>query len=195
MQLASTVDESAAHEQPWAGAFSIRRLILPTTGVIPTLALSGITERRESSIDVDVPRALQSTGECRMNMNALQLLAGLLIAAALVKMVVIFITPQIWFGWVRKMYSNPQRTSATAFVLAMIVLYFLVAAGVSIVEILAVGLFIALLMVIGLAHYAEPLLAWMMQQDIKAMLKAQWLYTLTWVALLIWGLWAIVFGN
>lgn len=126
-----------------------------------------------------------------MNTYTLELLAGLLIAFAVFKMVVISIAPHAWLTWVRRMYCHPQRTSAIAFVLAMIVLYFLVASGVSIVEILAVGLFIVLLMVIGLAQYAEPLLAWMMRQDMRAILKAQWLYALIWLVLLIWGLWAI----
>lgn len=128
-----------------------------------------------------------------MNFGILEFLALILIVLSAVKLVVLLINPQSWFESVRKLYTNPQITSGVALILALIVLYLLIDSGVTIVEIMAVCLFLALLIVIGIAKYAKSIIDWANQQDMKSILKEQWLYALIWILLLGWGLQAIFF--
>ena len=129
-----------------------------------------------------------------MQLGTLEILATILIVFVVIKLVVFLISPQAWLQFARKLYIKPQITSGIAFLLAAVVLYFLHTAGISIIHILAVALFIALLVVIGMAKYADELLEWAMAQDIYAILKEQWFYTLIWVGLIVWGIQAIFFA-
>jgi hypothetical protein len=129
-----------------------------------------------------------------MKFGTLEILATILIAFSVIKLIVILISPQSWLRFLRNIYIRPAITSTIAFILAAIVLYFLIAAGVSIVHILAVTLFIALIIVIGMARYADQLINWVVGQDLKIILREQWFYTLVWLALLAWGIQAIFFS-
>ncbi len=129
-----------------------------------------------------------------MKFGTLEILATILIAFSLIKIIIILISPQAWLKFARTIYIRPAITSAVAFMLAAVVLYFLITAGVSIVHILAVTLFIALIIVIGMARYADQLIDWMVGQDLKIILREQWFYMLVWLALLAWGIQAIFFS-
>ena len=129
-----------------------------------------------------------------MTFGPLEVLATLLIAFSVIKLAVVLISPQAWLNFAKKIYVKPQVTSAVGLVLAAIVLFILVSSGITIVEILAVTLFVVLLIVIGMARYGEEIIDWAQKQDVKAMLKESWLYTLIWVVLLGWGIAAIFFA-
>ncbi len=129
-----------------------------------------------------------------MKFGTLEILATILIAFSVIKMVVILISPQGWLNFARKIYIKPKITSAVASILAVTVLYFLTSSGITIVQILAITLFIALVLVIGIARYAEDFINWALKQDMHAMLKELWFYTLIWIALLGWGIQAIFFS-
>ena len=129
-----------------------------------------------------------------MKFGTLEILATILIAFSVIKLIVILISPQSWLRFAKKIYIRPTVTSAVAFMLAAVVLYFLITSGVSIVHILAVALFIALIIVIGMARYADQLINWVVGQDLKIILREQWLYTLIWLALLAWGIQVIFFS-
>ena len=129
-----------------------------------------------------------------MTFGPLEVLATLLIAFSVIKLAVVLISPQAWLNFAKKIYAKPQVTSAVGLVLAAIVLFILVSSGITIVEILAVTLFVVLLIVIGMARYGEEIIDWAQKQDVKAMLKESWLYTLIWVVLLGWGIAAIFFA-
>ena len=122
-----------------------------------------------------------------MNFGIIEILALILIAITAIKLLVFLVKPQWWYSFIEKVYSNPPVTSLFAFVLAMVVLYFLVLSGISIVEILAVSLFIALLIAVGFAKYADKLIPWVREQNIVLVLKEIWLYTLVWLLLIAWG--------
>jgi magnesium-transporting ATPase (P-type) len=68
------------------------------------------------------------------------------------------------------------------------VLYYLNAAGITIVQILAVAVFVSLLLVIGLASEVDDLLK-KYQARIKrgTLWRDFWFYTLIWIVLLVWG--------
>ena len=122
-----------------------------------------------------------------MNTTALKVIAATLIAFSAIKLLFVLVDVRAWVRFARRLYANPVVTSVVALLLAAIVLYLLLAAGMSIVQILAVCVFVVLLLVVGIAPYANELFAWLDRQDLGAMIKRQWLYTLIWVVLLAWG--------
>ena len=122
-----------------------------------------------------------------MNTTALKIIAAILIAFSAIKLLFVLVDVRAWVRFARRLYANPVVTSVVALLLAAIVLYLLLAAGMSIVQILAVCVFVVLLLVVGIAPYANELFAWLDRQDLGAMIKRQWLYTLIWVVLLAWG--------
>ena len=130
-----------------------------------------------------------------MEFNTIQILAFILIVIVAVKITIILIDPNIWYRFIEKLYTVPQLVSIVGLVLSILVLYFLINAGISIVEILAVCLFIALLMLTGLANYADQIIGWAKEQDITYMLKRLWIYTLVWVLLIAWGIKALFFND
>lgn len=129
-----------------------------------------------------------------MTFGTLEILALILIAITVIKLIVFLISPQLWYRFVEKLYIKPQLVSVVALLLAALVLYFLVVSGVTIVEILAVCLFVVLLMAIGIAKYADKIIGWAKEQDIVFIVKELWLYTLVWILLLAWGIQQIFFS-
>ena len=117
-----------------------------------------------------------------MPFGTLETLAAILIVVSVVKLVVIFISPGSWLNFAKKIYAKPTQISVIFLILAAIVLYYLLNAGVTIVEILAIMLFVALLIGVGMAKYANVMLK---NIDSKTVLKEQWLYVLIWIILLI----------
>jgi len=113
--------------------------------------------------------------------------AGFIIVLASIKIVVLLIKPQSWIKLTKKLYVNPQLTSMTSILLAAVVLYFLIKSGLNIVQILAVTLFIALLMLSGIAPYAKQFISWSEKQDMRKIVKDTWLNSIIWVLLLFWG--------
>ncbi len=122
-----------------------------------------------------------------MTFGTLEILALILIVATAIKLVIFLVNPEWWYSFIGGIYSKPPLASFIAFVLAMIVLYLLLASGVTIVEILAVCLFVALLIAVGLSKYADKLIPWVKGKNIVFVLKEIWLYTLVWLLLLAWG--------
>ena len=122
-----------------------------------------------------------------MAIGIIETLAIIIIAISVIKLIIFTINSQWWYSSVEKLYVKPKVLSVVALLLAGVVLYLLINAGVTIVEILAVCLFIALIMLIGFAHYGEGILAWAKEQDVVHIAKQLWLYLLVWMLLLAWG--------
>ena len=129
-----------------------------------------------------------------MVLETLEILALILIVVSVAKLIIFLLNPNYLYNFIGGIYSKPAVASIIAFVLAMIVLYFLLKSGVTIIEILAVCLFIALVIGIGLAKYADKLIVWIKEQDIVFVLKEVWLYTLVWLLLLAWGAGEMLFA-
>ena len=127
-----------------------------------------------------------------MNLSSIEILATILILLAIIKIIVITINPQTWLSFIRNVYKMPALIAAIGALLSLLVLYFIINSGISIVEVLAVCLFIALLMLVGLANYADQLIAWMQKQDFVDILKQLWLYSAIWIFLLIWGAYTLL---
>jgi len=119
----------------------------------------------------------------------IELIAFILIAISLIKIVTIAIKPMAWYNSVVKpLFSNPRATQTISFLLAALVLYYLLI-ELSIVQILAAVFFMALLMLGGMVSFAKPFIddAEKIYRG-RNILRKYWLYTLIWVILLLWGL-------
>ena len=129
-----------------------------------------------------------------MNFGILEILALILIVATLIKVIIFLIKPQMWINFIEKLYAKPQLISNVALILGILVLYLLIISGVTIVEILAVCLFVALLMATGFSKYAGQIIAWAKEQEVVSVVRKLWLYTLVWLLLLAWGVGEILLG-
>ena len=123
-----------------------------------------------------------------MAFTTVETIALIVIIASAIKMLVLLVNPKAWMNFAKGIYSKPGVTSFAAFVLAAIVLYYLLQAGIGIIDILAVTAFVALLIMIGLAKEVGPLLKKYDAMVRKGNLwKEYWFYALIWVVLLVWG--------
>jgi len=127
-----------------------------------------------------------------MNANTIEILAAILIFIALAKIIMVVVNPTAWMNLINKVYSVPAIVSSVGFLLSLLVLYFIVNSGISIVEILAVCLFVALLMVAGLANYANEFSALIERQGVIQIMKKMWLYFTAWIFLIGWGIYALM---
>ena len=123
-----------------------------------------------------------------MSFNTIEMFAVILIAIGVIKIIVILISPKSWLNFAKTIYANPKVTSFVALILSLIVLYYLVNAGITIVQILAVTLFVALLISAGIARYSKNIIGSLKNKDLRELAKEYWLYSLIWTLLLIWGI-------
>jgi len=124
-----------------------------------------------------------------MAFNSVETIALILIILTVVKMFMLLVNPKSWINLAKKIYSNPKVVSLVSLILAGIVLYYLVQSGITIIQILAVTVFVALLLMIGLANEIDY---FMKKAEVMikkgTMWKEYWLYTLVWVLLILWGI-------
>ena len=120
-------------------------------------------------------------------MTPIGIIALIIIIISAIKIIVILVNPKSWADVVKKLCSNPMVTSIVSLILSAIVLYYLIQSGLTIVQILAVTLFVALLMAVGIGMYAKEVISMSTRLLKKGVLKKAWFYTLIWIILLIWG--------
>ena len=123
-----------------------------------------------------------------MPSQMIDILAALLILLAVVKLILLSINAPTWLAAAKALYSRPNVTATVSYLLAGLVLYVLLQSGLTIVQILAVCLFVVLLLIPGIAPYMGELLRGLEGKSFRQILQDQWLYTLVWVILLSWGL-------
>ena len=127
-----------------------------------------------------------------MSLGIIEILALVLIAIALIKLVIFIIKPEIWFDFIELLYRKPEFTSSIALLLAIVVLFFLLDSGMTIAQILATCLFVALLIMMGFASYSNEILSWARGQEPVYLIKKLWIYWLVWILLLGWGIASLV---
>ncbi len=126
-------------------------------------------------------------------MNPIEFIAFIFILISLVKIISISISPQSWNrNIVKKVFKNYHITAFVSFVLALVVLYYLLK-SLTITEILASASFIFLLIVFGISAYHEDILKLLdkIYKD-KTIIKKSIIYIIIWLILLLWGLKEIV---
>lgn len=127
-----------------------------------------------------------------MNAVSIKILAAILILMSVTKLIVVFGNPRAWIGFARRLYANPPLTSGVALLAAGTALFLLIRSGLDIVQILAVCLFVACLVAVGIAPYAKELFEWLETQEIERLIRRQRLYVAVWVLLLGWGAYSLI---
>jgi|TARA_B100000315_G_C14577583_1_gene588697 uncharacterized YccA/Bax inhibitor family protein len=123
-----------------------------------------------------------------MAYTSVEIIALIVIIASAIKMLMLLVNPKGWMNFAKKIYAKPELVSIVALILAAIVLYYLVGAGITIIQILAITAFVALLVLIGIAKDVPALMKKYEGMVKKGNLwKEYWLYALIWIVLLIWG--------
>lgn len=108
----------------------------------------------------------------------------------LIKLVVIMINKKSWWNLTKGVYGNPGITGVVFLVLAAVVLWFLLQ-ELSIVQIIAAGVFMVLLMGFAFMGYSKELMSLAKNIYAKKFSGRMWLYIIIWVVLLIWVLWEL----
>ena len=118
----------------------------------------------------------------------IEIIALTLIVFSAIKILVLIIKPTAWMNFAKSIYSNARITQWIILALAAVVFYYLIA-ELSVVQILAAGTFMVLLVWYGIASYGKLIID-KVQKDVKngKIWKEYWFYTLLWVALMAWGL-------
>jgi len=120
--------------------------------------------------------------------GAVETIAAIFVLFGVLKMLFVFFSPKTWMSFAKKMYAKPKVLSFISLVLAAVVLYYLMGAGVTIIQIFAVMTFMTLLLLVGMAQYAKQIIKFYDKKNLKKILADMWLYVVIWIALLIWGL-------
>jgi hypothetical protein len=128
-----------------------------------------------------------------MSSRMIEVFAALLILLAVVKLIVLSVNAPAWLTAVKELYARPALTAIVCYTLAGLVLYGLLESGLTILQILAVCLFVVLLIVPGFAPYMGEVLRGLEGKTLGQMLREQWLYTLVWIILLGWGACTLLF--
>ena len=125
-------------------------------------------------------------------MTPIEIIALVLIAVSSIKILVILVKPNAWLNSVVKpIWKNPFLMTIVSFILAAVVLYYLLQ-ELTIVQIFATMAFLVLLMAIGFSVAAKETLAFAEKMyKIKGMIKKFWFYIFLWIALMAWVLYAL----
>ena len=127
-----------------------------------------------------------------MSSRIIDLLAALLILLAIMKVIVLSVHTPTWLNAAKALDANRRVAVIVFYVLAGLVLYGLLVSGLTILQILAVALFVALLLLPGFAPYMGEVLHQLEGKNFGQIMREQWLYVLVWTLLLVWGAWALV---
>jgi len=116
-------------------------------------------------------------------------LALIIIILGFIKLIVLAYNPKVWMNFAERVWSKPKTMQLICLILAIVVFFYLIENGITIVQILAVTLFVALFMAVAIAPEAEDLIK-KYEARIKrgSLWKQYWLYVLIWLILLLWGL-------
>jgi hypothetical protein len=123
-----------------------------------------------------------------MTYTPIEIIAIVIIAVAVIKMLILLINAKAWMNFAKGFYKNVALAQILGLIIAAVVLYYLRDAGITIVQILAVITFFAGILMVGLApHVGDLIKKYERQAKSGSIFKDNWLYTLIWIALLVWG--------
>lgn len=127
-----------------------------------------------------------------MALTAIEIMALIVVVAGLIKILVLSIKPKAWKGVADAVYAQPAVTTTISLVLAAAALYYLLGAGITIVQIFAVMLFTMLLLMLSFSAYPEATaaLTGKLFKD-RNVLKKGWLVMVVWIILMVWVLYVL----
>jgi hypothetical protein len=123
-----------------------------------------------------------------IKMGAVEIIAGVFAALAVIKLVVVMINRKAWVKHVsKKVYSGSAWSGAIFGILAILVFYYLIQ-SLTIIEIFSVMAFTALLMGASMTYYSQELSGFIDKVAEKPFNLSMWIYILIWLALSVWVL-------
>jgi hypothetical protein len=124
-----------------------------------------------------------------MKVDAIAIAALVLAILGLIKLAIVVFNAKTWLNVVKFLYGNAVLTFIAELVLAAVLFYYLLQSGMTIVPIMAVVAFGALLTGMTFAVYAKETIAWAGKfLNSKTLLRRAWLPILIWLALIVWTL-------
>ena len=129
-----------------------------------------------------------------MSLGFVEILALIVAVVTITKLLFVIVNPKSWMNVVKPFYSKPMLTSIIALILSAVVLYYLINAGITIVQIFAVMALVALLACMTISIYSKEMFAMAdkMLKD-KSIMRKAWLPLLVWLVLAIWVIWTVLF--
>lgn len=114
------------------------------------------------------------------------------IALALIKIVILLISPMLWMNFAKRVWSRPLLMKFCGLVLGGLILYVLLW-QITFTQILATMAFLACLMMIGFAGYTKELMS-LCEKQIKSknFIKQNLLSLIIWLILILWGIYVIL---
>ena len=125
-------------------------------------------------------------------MTPLEIIAALFALIGLIKIIVILINKKSWLPVTKSVYGSSRTSSFIFFILALIIFYFLIQ-ELTIVQIIAVAAFVALLMGIAFLQVSKDILALANKVLNKKFTGWQLFVMIVWLILLIWTIYSIFF--
>jgi hypothetical protein len=122
--------------------------------------------------------------------TAIEWIALVLAVLVLVKIIVILVSKKSWLPVTKKVYGSPGIWGFVFLILAAIVFWFLIQ-ELSIVQIVAVGALISLLMGVGIMGYSKDVLPFIDKVLKKSFNGWTWLSIIIWIVLSLWVLWEL----
>jgi hypothetical protein len=125
-------------------------------------------------------------------MSPIKIIALIFVVFALVKLVVISISPASWKTFIKKMYAKPLYTIGLSLIAAIFILRYLLQ-ELTIVQIFASMTFMMALMMVQFAVFSKEITELMDKfLNDRNVLKRAWLSISIWLILMIWVLYKIV---
>lgn len=122
-----------------------------------------------------------------MVMSVVESLALIVLIVSAIKLLVLIVHPKSWMRFASKLWSAPKIVSGVSFVLALVVLYYLIQ-EINIIQIFAVILFVALISAASISGYARELVHVMQGLARRpGFFKRFWFPIVIWVILVVWG--------
>jgi len=119
----------------------------------------------------------------------IEIIAWILIIVTAVKLLTISINSDSWYRFTSKIYRNKRYSRLFSLTFAFIILYYLLQ-ELTIVQILAVTLFVSMLLLYGFLSIGDELLklsSRLYKKYGNNVLRKYWLYTLIWIVLMVYG--------
>jgi len=145
-------------------------------------------------ISTYIPRTTQKPaprGKMVFTGTPIEWIVTIFAVVGLIKLVVIMVNKKSWWNLTKGVYGNPRVFGIVFLVLAAIVLFYLLQ-ELTIVQIIAAGVFMVLLMGFAFMTYAKELMALAKKIIYEKKFSGwMWLYIIIWVVLLVWVLYEI----
>ncbi len=111
-----------------------------------------------------------------------------LIVIIILKVVIVFLAPTVMITIIKKMLPYKRWAAVISGSLAVWLFLQFVNAGLSVVTLLAITLWVSLVVGMGMYKYLKDYIEWIEQKGLSTLIKHSWVYILIWLVLASLGL-------